>query len=59
MGGAEGEEPTVDARELVRRRLRAQLPDRRSDRSTVDELLADRRADLLLEGDPLAAPPQA
>jgi hypothetical protein len=59
MGGAEGEESTVDARELVRRRLRAQLPDRRSDRSTVNELLADRKADLLLERDPLAEPPQA
>ena len=49
MGRVEGDEPTPDARELVRQRLRAQLPDRRSDRSVVDQLLADRQADLELE----------
>jgi hypothetical protein len=49
MGRVEGDEATPDARELVRQRLRAQLPDRRSDRSVVDQLLADREADLMLE----------
>ena len=49
MGRVEGDEPTPDARELVRQRLRAQLPDRRSDRSVVDQLLANRQADLELE----------
>jgi len=49
MARVEGDEPTPDARELVKQRLRAQLPDRRSDRSVVDQLLADRQADLVLE----------
>jgi hypothetical protein len=48
MGSVEGDE-SPDPRELVRQRLRAQLPDRRSDRSVVDQLLADRQADLVLE----------
>lgn len=49
MTRVEGDESTPDAREHVRQRLRAQLPDRRSDRSVVDQLLADRQADLELE----------
>ncbi len=49
MGRVEGDESTPDARELVKQRLRTQLPNRRSDRSVVDQLLADRQADLKLE----------
>jgi hypothetical protein len=49
MGRVEGDESTPDARELVKERLRAQVPDRRSDGSVVDRLLADRQADLELE----------
>ncbi len=49
MGRVERDESTPDARKLVRQRLRAQLADRESDRSVVDQLLADREADLALE----------
>jgi hypothetical protein len=59
MGRVEGDKETPDARELVRQRLRARLPDRRSDRSVVDQLLADREADLALEGTPRRRPRQS
>ena len=49
MGRVEGDESTPDARELVKQRLRTQLPNRQSNRSVIDQLLADRQADLKLE----------
>ena len=49
MGSVEGDEATPDPRELVRQRLRTQLADRQPDRSVVDQLMADRQADLVLE----------
>jgi len=49
MDRVEGSESSPDAREQVMQRLRAQVPDRRSDSSVVDQLLADRQADLELE----------
>jgi hypothetical protein len=59
MGRDERDEATPDTRELARQRLRAQLPDRRSDRSVVDQLLADREADLVLEDTRWRAPTQS
>ena len=49
MGRVERDESTPDARELVRQRLRTQLADRQSGPSVIDQLLADRHADLVLE----------
>jgi hypothetical protein len=49
MGRIEGDESTPDARDQVKQRLSAQIPDRRSDASVVDQLLDDRQADLELE----------
>jgi hypothetical protein len=59
MGDVQGGESAPDARELVRQRLRVQIPDRRSDHSVVDQLLADRKADLVLEDTRWRERPQA
>ena len=49
MGGVERDESTPDTRALVRQRLRALLADRQPGPDVVDQLLADRRADIELE----------
>ena len=59
MGRVERDESTPDARELVRQRLRAQLADHQSGPSVVDQLLADRQADLELEATRWRPPAQS
>jgi hypothetical protein len=44
------DESTPDTRDVVRQRLRALLADGQSDSSVVDQFLADRQSDLVLEG---------
>lgn len=59
MGRLEDDDATPDAREQVRQGLRSQLRERGADQGVVDRLMADRQADLDLEGTGWRPPAQS